>query len=924
MDADRCRFLFGSDVAPLDVDDDDELIDFFERELAARDTVGLDRSRALMRLVVARQVLRDEPPATWATAQRLLAAGMDRSLVLNELTMAAMVEVQRCLEDGGAGFDEARYASSLATLPLPTVDEIDAAVDRVAATRPGIPLVDLEDAVVFALGRDDDGLAASLVTRVIEHGLDDDGRLLLLAEDRVAHLPSLTAGAVLTHQLTETDVELGVLNCIATDLAPFAWMDDVRLASGEPLDMFSAEAGHLAWKGPEGWLASHAAGDVVAVRVIDGIVTLASVPPPVVDPRLVKRVASVHERQTRGSELPLTFVELAVGLLLDDDEVFDAPRPPLHELCDEAGLAVDGSSIASGPEQWANRARAHRTHRVFDAVDGDADAAKVALRALETLTGETAPAEQLRTVLREMHGDPLLCGVVIDEVLDVDLEHGDVDAAAALVERLVAVAARPVEKALAHWFAALVEERGGSVMAADAHIHLASLEDPEWGPLIDRAGWYASDRGDAAAAVRWWRLLEAPDRHELATVARYAQRSGPKLGRNDPCWCGSGRKFKSCHQGRSDQPALPDRADWLWAKAAGYLLRRGGEVADDLYELTVACALDPDDPDSAAEAMSDPIVFDTALVEYGWFERFVHDRGALLPDDEALLAASWALVDRTVYEIEDVGSDGLVVRDLRTGDRLTVATPGSSRLQAGSLVCARAVPDGKGHRFVGAQFPVAPGREQQVLDLCDDADAEGLCEYVAALHAPPRITTREHEDIVECAATMTVPHPAEAQRVLDTLYEPDDNGWVELHEIEPGEQIVRATLRLAGTQLTVSTNATERMDRVRATLTAHVPGLVVVDVKRTRFRPGVTPTGLPMPGPQSIPVEARDEIVAKLEARWLDDSVPALGGLTPRQAAADPTRRADVLRLLATFPTPDPTSPFMTMDPRRIRKALGL
>jgi preprotein translocase subunit SecA len=24
-------------------------------------------------------------------------------------------------------------------------------------------------------------------------------------------------------------------------------------------------------------------------------------------------------------------------------------------------------------------------------------------------------------------------------------------------------------------------------------------------------------------------------------------RHGPKLGRNDPCWCGSGKKYKHCH-----------------------------------------------------------------------------------------------------------------------------------------------------------------------------------------------------------------------------------------------------------------------------------------------------------------------------------------------------------------------------------------
>jgi preprotein translocase subunit SecA len=23
--------------------------------------------------------------------------------------------------------------------------------------------------------------------------------------------------------------------------------------------------------------------------------------------------------------------------------------------------------------------------------------------------------------------------------------------------------------------------------------------------------------------------------------------TGPKVGRNDPCWCGSGKKFKRCH-----------------------------------------------------------------------------------------------------------------------------------------------------------------------------------------------------------------------------------------------------------------------------------------------------------------------------------------------------------------------------------------
>ncbi|WP_217908963.1 SEC-C metal-binding domain-containing protein [Vreelandella maris] len=26
-----------------------------------------------------------------------------------------------------------------------------------------------------------------------------------------------------------------------------------------------------------------------------------------------------------------------------------------------------------------------------------------------------------------------------------------------------------------------------------------------------------------------------------------------KIGRNDPCWCGSGKKYKRCHKDREDE-----------------------------------------------------------------------------------------------------------------------------------------------------------------------------------------------------------------------------------------------------------------------------------------------------------------------------------------------------------------------------------
>ena len=58
------------------------------------------------------------------------------------------------------------------------------------------------------------------------------------------------------------------------------------------------------------------------------------------------------------------------------------------------------------------------------------------------------------------------------------------------------------------------------------------------------------------------------------------------------------------------------------------------------------------------------------------------------------------------------------------------------------------------------------------------------------------------------------------------------------------------------------------------------------------------------------------------ETQWLDMAIPALHGLTPREAAEDPTRRDDLVRLLASFDDGE-ESP-LTMSPRRLRAALGL
>jgi len=64
--------------------------------------------------------------------------------------------------------------------------------------------------------------------------------------------------------------------------------------------------------------------------------------------------------------------------------------------------------------------------------------------------------------------------------------------------------------------------------------HLPPLTDAEHEALADGLG------AQACAVQRYWlSRREAP--------AQPLRRSSPKLGRNEPCHCGSGRKYKQCH-----------------------------------------------------------------------------------------------------------------------------------------------------------------------------------------------------------------------------------------------------------------------------------------------------------------------------------------------------------------------------------------
>jgi uncharacterized protein len=176
---------------------------------------------------------------------------------------------------------------------------------------------------------------------------------------------------------------------------------------------------------------------------------------------------------------------------------------------------------------------------------------------LRALPADADAAWQARTVaLIERRRDALNAGISEDGFFDPVVVDVDQLPPASEYEAVQS----PISRALLPWvagfqwaqecFPELEASADDAVGAALARLyrHLPPRDDDDRALLATlEAGQPLSDLDAAiddlvAATVELWDLT-AERRFAVATI----RRDGPKVGRNDPCPCGSGRKFKACH-----------------------------------------------------------------------------------------------------------------------------------------------------------------------------------------------------------------------------------------------------------------------------------------------------------------------------------------------------------------------------------------
>ena len=819
----------------------------------------------------------------------------------------------------------------------------------------------------------------------VEEALADGDEHLVhfLLDERMAHLPTLLTGHRFTHRLTKDEVAFDMLELLP-DLAPLIMLterDEYHfLADGQPIEpiagMLTREdtdargippqsVPDMGWLLPAGFLTGikATAGEFVSVEATDDGWLIEAVPVGSVAPPSVQLVALMREFAIEHGH-PVEIDAATWQSCVDLPGSFTGLTLPIGEMLELAGLSVFQEHFARAGFDFKAEGLADASQELsasyglgdvevnallslldlyaafsmeFEALVESADSPSDAFDGFDGF-GQFPGARETLSQLT----NPGVAESFSQEVMGVDVAGAAV--LAVFTGALTEQAPRQARVALL-WLQAKALERLGMIEEAEGAFSAAESLDPSWPlPLFDLAR-YASDRGDAARGLALLNRAGAEADDPLRqTLERFSAPVRDDIGRNDRCWCGSGRKYKQCHQHREQLP-IEERAMWLYAKATTFLV--DGPLRAQIIELAEVWTAHWGPSRPFVKALEDGLVLDVLLFEGGAFEEFLSQRGFLLPADEYLLAEQWLLAERSIFEIvETTPGVGMLLRDLRTGDRIEIVErTASGMVTPGSLICTRIVTVGSMMQIVGAVEPINLRYRDALIDLLDDEpDPFDLVELLSRRYAPPTIVNTEGEDSIACEAVVTVTNAKQLLAGLDATYEAVDTGkkptaksprtWHE-YVVTHGQQKIRATLHWADNELTIQTNSTPRMDRVLGVLRALCPNLVVVKDERTSMSDqfaaairagGGRPTGESESGmlDQNDPAirAALEEYIRTYEENWLDDQIPALAGLTPREAAADPTRRQDLISLLASFDR-DEEQPGM-MSAKRLRAALGL
>jgi tetratricopeptide (TPR) repeat protein len=427
-----------------------------------------------------------------------------------------------------------------------------------------------------------------------------------------------------------------------------------------------------------------------------------------------------------------------------------------------------------------------------------------------------------------------------------------------------------------------------------------------------------------------------------------------KPGRNDPCWCGSGKKYKKCHleadeeyerQRREKEEEYDDQDEDGSAPA--------GETAEHrlFAELLAEGAKKRSDIRRAARMyFGETEGLEVEEVEqHGFFEWFVRDyraastgrtfveeflrRPGLPPRDRQILE-SWRNARFGLYEIQRIDEGaGVELKDLCAGDTFFVhdVTTSRERVKWDCMLSRVEELDGK-RVFSGVGTLVPRPLVERLLEWIEterQGEGQSAAGFVRAnshrlhrvLNEMARdqfkglhVVNAEGDPLEFCSAEYDVGDEAAVVEALrgSAELEPDDPqdepgvrafAWLEANKSDSRRSYGHIEIRSG--RLRLECNSRQRLEKGRRLIEQRAGAFLRHTGDALRSLDSIQQQALSeprRPKKGAVPPELEREIVLKFKrehyATWADEPLPALDGKTPRQAVKTDQGRQAVENLL--------------------------
>ncbi len=451
-----------------------------------------------------------------------------------------------------------------------------------------------------------------------------------------------------------------------------------------------------------------------------------------------------------------------------------------------------------------------------------------------------------------------------------------------------------------------------------------------------------------------------PAHQVIAHAARANAMAKPRglyasVGRNQPCPCGSGKKFKRCHLGTvetapspapgSPRAMLHARDERLAADIIEHGKRRfGGEMLVRRLSETLG------DRASLGQFVTPWLAYMLPFEGEPLAAHFLRSRGSSLSAEDRRWIERQLATPIGVWEVLRVDHGrGVDAVDLLTGTRCFVQEAmGSGMLAPRDAILARAVADDV-VVFCGVhEAPLDPTNADavvtQVGEIASKQGAQRLIDLWEGQVAekrrkaatPMKITNTDGHEAVTTEDRFAL-RSGSFETVFARLAALDGVNVDEHDRTGARFTFTRAgnakhahwantiigSARLTPTRLVVQTNSSERAEALMAQLREALGDLATWKTRTRETLPEMLGGETVMIDGQLVTSPA-ETTLRDAYREWLDLPVPSLGGHTPREAARDAEARRGVHLLLKQQENHHARKPVEGLDPAQLRREIGL